>query len=75
MDTNCLLATVEAGIYGPELNQKLKSFGVTLRHFPQSWEFSTVGGWVATLSGGTFRFCNERLERRVKSEGKGDGEG
>jgi alkyldihydroxyacetonephosphate synthase len=49
-----LVAHVQAGIYGPQLNQELKKFGLTLRHFPQSWEFSTVGGWVATLSGGKF---------------------
>ena len=47
-------ARIEAGILGPELEAGLKSEGYTLRHFPQSFEFSTLGGWIATRSGGHY---------------------
>lgn len=44
--------TVQPGIYGPALEEKLNQAGFTLGHFPQSFEFSTVGGWVATRGAG-----------------------
>jgi alkyldihydroxyacetonephosphate synthase len=46
------LATFEAGIKGPEIERHLNSKGFTLGHFPQSFEFSTLGGWVVTRSSG-----------------------
>jgi alkyldihydroxyacetonephosphate synthase len=45
---------IEAGVYGPHLEEQLKPHGLTLRHFPQSFEFSTLGGWLATRSAGHF---------------------
>ena len=42
---------VQGGIYGPELERILKPYGLTLRYYPQSFEFSTVGGWIATRGG------------------------
>lgn len=47
-------ATLEAGVAGPALEAALGEHGLTLRHFPQSFEFSTLGGWVATRAGGHF---------------------
>jgi alkyldihydroxyacetonephosphate synthase len=47
-------ALIEAGVYGPHLEEQLKSSGLTLRHFPQSFEFSTLGGWLATHSAGHY---------------------
>lgn len=41
------LARAEPGITGPELDRQLASRGVTLGHFPDSFEFSTLGGWIA----------------------------
>ena len=46
------LAVFEAGIRGPQLEQQLYSRGFTLGHYPQSFEYSTLGGWVATRSSG-----------------------
>ncbi len=46
------LARVEAGILGPDLEAALQAQGMTLGHYPQSFEFSTLGGWVATRSAG-----------------------
>ena len=45
-------ALFEAGIYGPMIERKLNAMGWTLGHFPQSFEYSTLGGWVAARSAG-----------------------
>jgi alkyldihydroxyacetonephosphate synthase len=52
VDPVSLTATFEAGMTGPALEAALAEHGMTLGHFPQSFEFSTVGGWVATRSSG-----------------------
>ncbi len=46
------LATFGAGVSGPELEAQLRALGFTLGHFPQSFELSTLGGWIATRSSG-----------------------
>ena len=53
IDIESGLATVEAGIRGPPLEEALNAKGLTLGHFPQSWEFSTVGGWIAMRASGS----------------------
>lgn len=45
-------ARAEAGIYGPALEKALQAKGVTLGHYPQSFEFSTLGGWIAHRGAG-----------------------
>ena len=52
VDPVSLTATVQAGVTGPALEAALAERALTLGHFPQSFEFSTVGGWVATRSAG-----------------------
>jgi len=52
LDRTSLTATLQPGLFGPELERRLGAEGLTLGHFPQSFEFSTVGGWVATRSAG-----------------------
>ncbi|MEJ0025234.1 MAG: FAD-binding oxidoreductase [Rhizomicrobium sp.] len=52
IDPVSLTATVEAGIYGPALEKALAAKGFTLGHFPQSFEFSTLGGWIAHRGAG-----------------------
>ncbi len=47
-------ALIEGGATGPAIERQLADHGLTLRHFPQSWEFSTLGGWIATRAGGHF---------------------
>ncbi len=47
-------AHVQAGVLGPGLEDQLRPHGLTLRHFPQSFEFSTLGGWIATRAGGHY---------------------
>lgn len=45
-------ARIQAGATGPEVEAQLNARGFTLGHFPQSFEFSTLGGWVATRAAG-----------------------
>ena len=52
IDKESMVATAEAGIYGPDLEQRLNAEGVMLGHFPQSFEFSTLGGWIAARGAG-----------------------
>ena len=54
VDRTSRAALVRAGTLGPDLEDALRPHGLTLRHFPQSFEFSTVGGWLATRSGGHY---------------------
>ena len=58
-------ARVQAGILGPSLEQELRAKDLTLRHFPQSFEFSTVGGWIATRAGGHFATLYTRIDGLV----------
>jgi alkyldihydroxyacetonephosphate synthase len=52
LDAISQTATIEAGIFGPDLERELNARGFTLGHFPQSFEFSTLGGWIATRGAG-----------------------
>lgn len=52
LDEHSRLASFEAGIYGPRLEKILNDRGFTLGHFPQSFEYSTLGGWAAARSAG-----------------------
>ncbi len=60
-------AHIEAGALGPVLERQLKPHGLTLRHFPQSFEFSTLGGWIATRSGGHFATLQTHIEDSIES--------
>jgi alkyldihydroxyacetonephosphate synthase len=52
VDTESRTATAEAGIIGPVLEKELQARGFTLGHYPQSFEFSTLGGWIAHRGAG-----------------------
>ena len=52
VDAESRLATVQAGAFGPELEEQLNAGGWTLGHFPDSFTHSTLGGWIATRSSG-----------------------
>ncbi len=54
LDETSRLARIGAGTFGPALEDELGARGYTLRHFPQSFEFSTLGGWLATRAGGHY---------------------
>ncbi len=52
LDTRSLLATFEAGVLGPEIEAQLRPKGLTLGHYPQSFDYSSLGGWIMTRSSG-----------------------
>ncbi len=62
LDETSRLATFEAGITGPAIERALGDRGVTLGHYPQSFECSTLGGWVATRSSGQQSYFYGRIE-------------
>jgi alkyldihydroxyacetonephosphate synthase len=60
-------ARIQAGALGPDLEDQLREHGLTLRHFPQSFEFSSLGGWIATRAGGHFATLYTHIDDLVES--------
>ena len=60
-------ARIQAGAIGPRLEEQLAQHGFTLRHFPQSFQFSTLGGWIATRAGGHFATLYTHIDDLVES--------
>jgi alkyldihydroxyacetonephosphate synthase len=60
-------ARIQAGATGPELEDQLKRHGLTLRHYPQSFELSTLGGWIATRAGGHYATLHTHIDDFVES--------
>jgi alkyldihydroxyacetonephosphate synthase len=52
IDSDSRLARVQAGVFGPHLEEQLRARGYTFGHFPDSFTHSTLGGWIATRSSG-----------------------
>ncbi len=67
VDSQSETALIEAGTYGPAIESQLRPHGLSLRHFPQSFEFSSLGGWIATRSGGHFATGPTHIEDLVRS--------
>jgi alkyldihydroxyacetonephosphate synthase len=67
VDRSSRAALIEGGAFGPALEAQLKPYGLTLRHFPQSFECSTLGGWIATRSGGHFATLYTHIDDLVES--------
>ncbi|HEU0023085.1 MAG TPA: FAD-binding oxidoreductase [Thermoleophilaceae bacterium] len=67
VDRESLTATLEGGLLGPAAEAGLAEHGLTLGHFPQSFEFSTVGGWVATRSAGQASTGYGRIDELVEA--------
>ena len=67
VDTLSRAARIQGGARGPELEAALKPHGVTLRHFPQSFQHSTLGGWIATRSGGHFATLYTHIDDLVEN--------
>lgn len=63
LDTQSRIATFGAGASGPEVEAQLRARGFMLGHFPQSWELSTIGGWVASRSSGQQSLRYGRIEQ------------
>ena len=67
IDPTSRAARIQAGALGPVLEEQLRPHGYTLRHFPQSFEFSTLGGWLATRSGGHYASVYTHIDDLVES--------
>lgn len=67
IDETSRAARIQAGVFGPDLEESLRPHGLTLRHFPQSFPWSTVGGWVATRSGGHYATNHTHIDDFVES--------
>jgi alkyldihydroxyacetonephosphate synthase len=66
VDERSLVATLGAGTRGPAAERALAERGLTLGHFPQSWEYATVGGMVATRSAGQASTGYGRIDELVR---------
>ncbi|HEV3227321.1 MAG TPA: FAD-binding oxidoreductase, partial [Acidimicrobiales bacterium] len=67
VDSVSRAARIQGGALGPVLEEQLRPHGYTLRHFPQSFEFSTLGGWLATRSGGHYASVYTHIDDLVES--------
>jgi alkyldihydroxyacetonephosphate synthase len=67
VDETSRAARIQAGATGPALEDELRARGLTLRHFPQSFELSTLGGWIATRAGGHFATLHTHIDDFVES--------
>jgi len=67
VDRTSRAARIAGGTLGPVLEAQLKPHGLTLRHFPQSFEWSTLGGWIATRSGGHFATLHTHIDEFVEA--------
>jgi alkyldihydroxyacetonephosphate synthase len=67
VDAESMAARIQAGATGPRLEEQLREHGLTLRHFPQSFEYSTLGGWIATRAGGHFATLYTHIDELVES--------
>ncbi len=67
VDPESLAARIQAGATGPRLEEQLREHGLTLRHFPQSFEYATLGGWIATRAGGHFATGETHVDDLVES--------
>jgi alkyldihydroxyacetonephosphate synthase len=67
VDAASRAARIQAGIRGPAIEAALKPHGFAIRHYPQSFEHSTLGGWIATRSGGHFATLATHIDDFVES--------
>jgi alkyldihydroxyacetonephosphate synthase len=67
IDHTSRAARIQAGALGPAVEDQLREHGLTLRHFPQSFEWSTVGGWIVTRSGGHYATNHTHIDDFVES--------
>ena len=65
LDDDSRLAVLEPGLRGPEAEALLGARGYTLGHFPQSWEYATLGGFAAARSSGQGSAGYGRFDDRV----------
>lgn len=67
VDRTSLAARIQGGIRGPAMEAGLRGHDLTMRHFPQSFELATLGGMIATRSGGHFATVYTHIDDFVES--------
>ena len=67
VDAESMAARIQGGATGPRLEEQLRERGLTLRHFPQSFEYATLGGWLATRAGGHFATLYTHIDDLTES--------
>ena len=67
VDVDSRAALIQGGVFGPSLEAQLRPHELTLRHFPRSFEVSSLGGWIATRSGGHFATLHTHIDEFVES--------
>ena len=67
VDKTSQSARVQAGILGPNLENQLKPSGLTMRFFLQAWEFSSLGGWIATRAAGHYATVYSQIDDHIES--------
>lgn len=67
VDATSRAARIQGGVLGPHLEAQLRPTGLTLRHFPQSFEHSSLGGWIATRAGGHFATTWTHVDELVEA--------
>jgi alkyldihydroxyacetonephosphate synthase len=60
-------ARIQAGVYGPALERQLKPSGLAMRFFLQAFEFSSLGGWIATRAAGHYATVNTQIDDHIES--------
>jgi alkyldihydroxyacetonephosphate synthase len=67
VDATSRAARIQAGATGPRIAEQLAPYGLNLRHYPQSYELSTLGGWIATRAGGHYATLYTHIDDLVQS--------
>jgi alkyldihydroxyacetonephosphate synthase len=67
VDRTSQSARIQAGVLGPDLERQLKPTGLTLRFFLQAWEFSSLGGWIATRAAGHYATAYTQIDDHIES--------
>lgn len=67
VDSASQAVRIQGGAAGPQIEEQLRPHGLSLRFYPQSWEFSTLGGWVVTRAGGHFATGATHIDDMVES--------
>ncbi len=67
VDKTSQSARIQTGVLGPDLERQLKSTGLTMRFFLQAWEFSSLGGWIATRAAGHYATVYSQIDDHIES--------
>ncbi len=67
VDKTSQAARIQAGVLGPDMERQLKPTGLTMRFFLQAWEFSSLGGWIATRAAGHYATNYTQIDDHVES--------